>query len=231
MTRMPSTVGMRTDRTAVLVSGGLDSCVMLVLLTRSARRVSPVYVRCGLVWEDEELERLDAFLEAVAHPRIDPVQVLDLPMEDVYGGLWHTSGAGIPGFHEPDERWEIPGRNLVLLVKAAVWCRLNSVGGIALGILGTNPFSDASAEFFDGLERTLSRGLDFSLHVLRPLGGMSKSEVIRLGQDLPLELTLSCAEPRKGVHCGVCGKCKERIEAFAESGIPDPTDYAAPPPV
>ena len=95
------------------------------------------------------------FLDAVAHPRIDPVEVLDLPpMSDVYGGLWHSSGAGIPGYHEPDERWEIPGRNLVLMIKAAVWCRLNSVGGIALGILGSNPFSDATPEFFQGLERT-----------------------------------------------------------------------------
>lgn len=221
---------MKTERTAVLVSGGLDSCVMVVSQTRSARRVSPVYVRCGLVWESEELERLNAFLAAVAHPRIDPVQVLDLPMSDVYGRLWHTSGVGIPGYHEADERWEIPGRNLVLMVKAAVWCRLNSVGGIALGILGSNPFSDATTEFFEGLERTLSRGLDFPLRLLRPLAGMSKAEVIRMGQDLPLELTLSCAEPRKGVHCGVCGKCKERIDAFAEAGTPDPTTYAAPPP-
>lgn len=222
---------MTAERTAVLVSGGLDSCVMLVMLTRPAHRVSPVYVKCGLVWESEELERLDAFLQAVAHPRIDPVQVLDLPMSDVYGGLWHSSGAGIPGYHEPDERWEIPGRNLVLLVKAAVWCRLNSVGRIALGILGTNPFSDATPEFFEGLERTLSRGLDFPLRLLRPLAGMTKAEVIRSGRDLPLELTLSCAESRDGVHCGICGKCKERIDAFAASGVPDPTAYAAPPPV
>ena len=229
MTPTPSTAGM-TDRTAVLVSGGLDSCVMLVRLTRPAQRVSPVYVRCGLVWESEELERLTAFLDAVAHPQIDPVQVLDLPMGDVYERLWHTSGVGIPGYYSADERWEIPGRNLVLMVKVAVWCRLNSVGGIALGILGSNPFSDATPEFFEGLERTLSRGLDYPLRLLRPLAGLSKAEVIRMGQGLPLELTLSCAEPQKGVHCGVCGKCKERIDAFAGSGVPDPTTYAAPPP-
>jgi 7-cyano-7-deazaguanine synthase len=56
---------------------------------------------------------------------------------------------------------------------------------------------------------------------------MKKSDVIRLGSSLPLELTLSCARPEGGLHCGTCGKCRERIEAFTESGMSDPTQYAS----
>jgi 7-cyano-7-deazaguanine synthase len=56
---------------------------------------------------------------------------------------------------------------------------------------------------------------------------MDKSEVIRLGQALgvPLQLTLSCMQPRDGVHCGRCSKCRERIDAFRKADVVDPTTY------
>ena len=52
---------------------------------------------------------------------------------------------------------------------------------------------------------------------------MHKSDVIRLGVELgvPLELTLSCMNPRQGLHCGQCSKCRERRDAFHEAGIDD----------
>jgi 7-cyano-7-deazaguanine synthase len=60
---------------------------------------------------------------------------------------------------------------------------------------------------------------------------MEKSDVIRLGAGLgvPFELTLSCMNPRQGLHCGQCSKCRERRDAFHEAGIADPTSYASQP--
>ena len=60
---------------------------------------------------------------------------------------------------------------------------------------------------------------------------MEKSDVIRLGVELgvPLELTLSCMNPRNGLHCGQCSKCRERRDAFNDAGVADPTAYATPP--
>jgi 7-cyano-7-deazaguanine synthase len=51
--------------------------------------------------------------------------------------------------------------------------------------------------------------------------------VIRLGASLkvPFELTLSCLSPKDGAHCGACGKCRERHEAFIASGVDDRTRY------
>jgi 7-cyano-7-deazaguanine synthase len=46
---------------------------------------------------------------------------------------------------------------------------------------------------------------------------------------IPLELTLSCMNPRGGLHCGMCSKCRERRDAFNEAGIDDPTRYAVQP--
>jgi 7-cyano-7-deazaguanine synthase len=216
----------RESRIAALCSGGLDSAVMLAELAKACGSVSPIYVRCGLAWEGEEQKALDRFLREIKSPAVKPVVGLDFPMNDVYGKAWYSSGVGIPGYHEADQLWEIPGRNMILLSKASVWCALNSVETIALGILSTNPFPDATPRFFDAAMDALTLGLGHPIRILRPCDTLHKADVIRLGQSLPLHLTLSCASPVGAKHCGGCGKCRERIEAFAEAGVADPTEYA-----
>jgi 7-cyano-7-deazaguanine synthase len=55
--------------------------------------------------------------------------------------------------------------------------------------------------------------------------------VIRIGMELgvALELTLSCMNPKDGMHCGLCSKCRERRDAFNEAGVEDKTPYAVQP--
>ena len=74
------------------------------------------------------------------------------------------------------------------------------------------------------MARTLSLGLAHEIAIDAPLVTMHKSDVIRLGVELkvPFELTLSCMNPRHGLHCGQCSKCRERRDAFHEAGIDDP---------
>ena len=64
--------------------------------------------------------------------------------------------------------------------------------------------------------------------MLRPYASLTKSEVMQRGRDLPLGLTFSCMHPVAGRHCGGCNKCAERRRAFADAGLPDPTEYEAP---
>ncbi len=213
------------NRVVALASGGLDSCVMLGELAKSFEKVVPVYVRCGLRWEEIELGVLREFISALSNSRILPVEELHAPMADVYGRHWATGGDEIPGYHEPDERWEIPGRNLILIAKASVWCKLRGIRQIALGSLVSNPFSDASLEFFEDLQKALRSGLNMDLVILRPLAHLHKSQIIQLGQVYPLELTMSCGSPVGRDHCGQCGKCRERIKAFAEARVIDRTKY------
>jgi len=215
------------EAVAALSSGGLDSCVCLAYLARSHDAVYPIYIRCGLAWEAAETEFLKRFLAKLGDERIKEVKELNLPMDEVYGEAWYSSGNDIPAYRDPDEAWEIPGRNVLLLAKTAVWAKLHSVNRIALGTLSDNPFPDATPEFFNEMQAALTKGLAAPIEILRPLAGMKKSDVIRLGSSLPLELTLSCARPEGGLHCGTCGKCRERIEAFTESGMSDPTQYAS----
>ena len=212
---------------AVLVSGGLDSAVLLVEMARSAGRAVPLFVRAGHVWEDGERAALDRFLAAVAEPGIAAVREIAMPMGDLYGPHWSMTGRGVPGWDAPLEAVELRGRNLVLLVKALVLAAIEGWRTLALGSLADNPFPDATPAFFADLAAVASQGLGARLEIVVPFRGLPKAEVIRRGRALPLEATLSCARPdAAGRHCGTCSKCRERREAFAAAGVPDRTAYA-----
>jgi len=221
---------MRTDplggATGLLLSGGLDSCILLGHLLERAHRVQPFYVRCGLAWEDEELAAVDRFLTELSHPRLARLIVLEMPLVDVYGLHWSVTGQNVPDAASPDEAVYLPGRNALLCVKAAVWCGLHGIEDLALGVLRSNPFPDANEPFFDGFEEALGRAVAGRIRIVRPLAHLSKCEVMRLGRDLPLELTFSCIAPVDGKHCGDCNKCAERRKAFRSAGVADRTEYA-----
>ena len=236
--------------TAVLLSGGLDSAV---LLADEATRgdVQPIYVSVGLAWEAAERAMVSQFLiQARFRGRVRPLASLSVDMRDVYAAShWAVEGRP-PAYHTPDEDVYLPGRNIVLLGKAGVYCAAARLDRVVLGTLAHNPFPDATPEFRAAMARALTLGLAHDLQIDAPYAGWSKAEVIKRGIELglPLELTLSCMNPGFGnrgsgfgnrgsdfesrvpnpespLHCGLCSKCRERHDAFLELGLADPTVY------
>jgi 7-cyano-7-deazaguanine synthase len=213
------------DLVAVLASGGLDSAILMADLAQSAI-VHPVYVRAGLAWERDERVALERFVSALASPNVRPVVELSAPAAPLIGGShWSVAGRGVPGANAPDEASFIPGRNILLFSTAAIWCAMQNVGRIAIGSLGGNPFPDATGEFFDAFGRAVSLGLARELRIEAPYRNRAKAALIAEHRELPLHLTLTCASPQDGVHCGACSKCVERHSAFAAAGVPDGTRY------
>ncbi|MGE5358606.1 MAG: 7-cyano-7-deazaguanine synthase [Bacteroidales bacterium] len=213
------------EETCVLCSGGLDSVVLVAWAAQHAD-VQPVYVRAGLAWEAEELARLAGL---VARPRVRAPTVLEFDLRDLYPpSHWALRGTP-PDYDTPDEDVYLPGRNVLLLSKAAVLAASRRIGRIMLGPLAGNPFPDATPQFFDTMSAALSLGLAHRLQVEAPFTVLHKADVIRLGAKLEVKLedTLSCMNPKSGVHCGLCSKCRERRDGFAEAGVEDRTPYAA----
>lgn len=219
--------------TAVLLSGGLDSAV---LLAEEAQRdlVQPIYISVGLAWEPAERAAVHHFLDrGFRHERVRPLVSLSVDMTDVYPAAHWAREGHAPGYHTPDEDVYLAGRNIVLLGKAGVFCASAGLDRLVIGTLDHNPFPDATPEFRDAMARALSLGLAHPLQIAAPYATVEKAEVIARGQRLgvALELTLSCmnAKPNGDAfprHCGVCSKCRERHDAFLAANVPDLTDYA-----
>jgi len=224
----PWPVPPRTE-SCVLCSGGLDSIVLLAWAAQQAP-AQPVYVRTGLAWESQELETLYRLLPSM--PRVRPLVTLNFDVGDVYPPThWALRGTP-PAYDTPDEDVYLPGRNVLLLSKAGIFAASRGIERVLLGPLAGNPFPDATEEFFRAMSTALGLGLARTLAIDAPFTTLHKADVIRLGMTLgvPLGETLSCMNPREGVHCGVCSKCRERRDAFAEAGVGDPTVYHAPSP-
>lgn len=232
-------------RTAVLLSGGLDSAVLAAQEAAEPgdRIVQPIYVSVGLAWEAAEKAAVRELFSLLPHTeRISPLVSLSVDMRDVYPAAhWAIEGRP-PGYHTPDGDVYLPGRNIVLLGKAAVYCAVAGIDRIVLGTLAHNPFPDATPAFRSAMAEALSLGLAHRLRIDAPFADARKADLVRRGTTMgvPLALTLSCMQPRESrelaeprkvrqpgfVHCGMCSKCRERHDAFVEAGIADPTDYA-----
>ena len=221
--------------TAVLLSGGLDSAVLLAD-EASRGEVQPIYIGAGLAWEAAERSVIARLLASDAlRNRTRPMVTLSVDMRDVYAAThWAVTGTP-PAYHTPDEDVYLPGRNIILLAKAGIFCAAAGLDRLVIGTLAHNPFPDATPEFRSAMASSLSLGLAHNLDVEAPYAGLGKADVIRRGLSLrvPFELTMSCMKPLvrevrevpEVVHCGECSKCRERHDAFVEAGVADPTEY------
>jgi 7-cyano-7-deazaguanine synthase len=217
---------------AVLLSGGLDSAV---LLAHEAARdaVQPIYVSAGLAWEAAERRMIDRLLAGRRGSGVRPLVSLFVDMRDVYpADHWAVAGRP-PAYDTADHEVYLPGRNLVLLGKAAVYCAASDLDRLVLGTLGHNPFPDATPGFRSAMAAAASLGLGRNIRIEAPFSTLTKADVIRRGAALgvPFDFTLSCMQPHDDVrgvrHCGACSKCRERHDAFLAARIADSTDYVS----
>ena len=141
----------------LLLSGGLDSAILLGTLLGHGCRVQPFYVRSHLAWEAEELATVRQLLRAMASPCLAELVVFDTPADDLYGDHWSVTGRGVPEADTPAADVFLPGRNALLLIKPAIWCSLHGIQELAVAVLATNPFGDATPEFLGDFQAALCR--------------------------------------------------------------------------
>lgn len=215
----------KSGKACVLVSGGIESSVLLWDAASRYESVTPVYVQNHLRWEYAELFCLKNFLRHIRSDKLKNLKIIDLFINDLYGSHWSITGTKVPGANSKDEDVYLPGRNIALLTKVAIFASLQDVPFIEVGVLKSNPFSDGSKAFFSKISEVFSLGLNKEIMVHAPFLKYKKEEVIVMGKKLPLEITFSCINPKGYEHCGDCNKCVERKKAFFAAGIFDKTKY------
>ena len=212
----------------VLFSGGLDSTVLAAQLLADGAETRLLSIDYGQR-HAKELHQAEKIAEALGLPH----RILRLPyLGPLLGGSSLTDDqVELPEGHYAEESMKatvVPNRNMILLALA---------GGHALSIgfdtiayaahAGDHTiYPDCRPEFADAMETALGLADWEKLSLHRPFVHLSKTDLVKKGAELgaPLHLTWSCYAGRE-IHCGKCGTCVERKEAFALAKIPDPTEY------
>jgi 7-cyano-7-deazaguanine synthase len=213
-------------KVVVLLSGGLDSSVLLgsrVGIGDECRAVSVWYGQRHAI-------EVDAAKHVSDYYRV-PHEVIDLP-PSLLAGSALTGGGEVPHGHYADESMRVtvvPNRNMLLLAIAGAVAVREGAGAVAYAAhTGDHAvYPDCRPAFADAMGAALSLCGYHPVDLLRPFVRMTKADIVRSGwvNRVPLGLTYSCYEGGDR-HCGRCGTCVERREAFALAGVPDPTVYA-----
>ena len=105
------------------------------------------------------MRHLRQFLGAMPTPGLRPLHVLHMPVIDLYPAHWSLTGTDVPDARSPDEAVFLPGRNVLLLAKAMLWCHLHGVPAVAMAPLESNPFPDATPAFFAAYEAVVNQAV------------------------------------------------------------------------
>lgn len=216
------------QKICLLLSGGLDSALLLARARDQRQSIHALYVSFGFSWEYAERHYLKQILEWCCSPENPPLILRPYPYRCFHPKHWGFSPWKVPDQRSPDQQVLIPGRNQVFFAEAFSHAEENGLNEVWLGTLKNNPFPDAQAQYLQALEKSLNRDRKKFIHFQTPLASRQKSEWIKKYPDFPYALTFSCLRPQGLFHCGHCNKCAERQRAFARAGIPDPTRYSSP---
>jgi 7-cyano-7-deazaguanine synthase len=219
----------------VIASAGLDSAVTACELQRQGFEVELLHFKYGSRAQDSEWDYIQRFSKALHMP----LRVLDI--SQVYQQIGHSRLTNTwEGPINTDRQGEaaaelahewVPARNLVLLSLATAIADAENFDYIAVGtnLEESGSYPDNEQLMMLHLNRVLANAVNAGhrVRILEPVGHMMKPELVVLGSQnhTPFELTWSCYQSGP-THCGVCGSCFLRKQAFKQAGVTDPTAYA-----
>jgi 7-cyano-7-deazaguanine synthase len=214
-------------RTVLIYSGGLDSTVALWMLRAAGHEVRALSFDYGQRHR-RELEHARSICAAhgIEHASIDLSSLRPL----IARGS-QTGDAPVPEGHYEEESMKttvVPNRNMVMLACAAAHALAVGAEEVAYAAHAGDHaiYPDCRPGFIAALNAALALADWSSVRVVAPCLTLTKSEIVAAGHRLgaPLGDTWSCYVGG-AVHCGRCGTCVERREAFERAGVPDPTEY------
>lgn len=219
-------------KAVVLVSGGMDSVTAL----HQTHREHPVLAALSFDYGSKHNPREIPYArEHAAQLRI-PHHTIALDfMGHLFASHLLRDGGAIPDGHyaEPSmKQTVVPFRNAIMLSIAAGFAE--SAGGDAVVIAahaGDHAiYPDCREAFLQAMGSAMELGTYARIRLLRPFVHLDKAGIVALGHRLGIDYrrTWSCYKGGQ-LHCGTCGTCVERREAFQLAGIPDPTPYAPHP--
>lgn len=218
----------------VLLSGGMDSVTALY----DAHAQDPVALALSFDYGSKHNEReLACAAWHCAHLGIaHRVVKLDF-FNSLFDSALLQGGGDIPDGHYAEQSMKqtvVPFRNGILLAIAAGVAENAGSGKLVIAAHSGDHaiYPDCREPFMQGMEQAVREGTYARVEISRPFIAMDKAAIAVRGAALGINFsrTWSCYKGGE-IHCGECGTCVERREAFQLAGLTDPTDYAASPPL
>jgi 7-cyano-7-deazaguanine synthase len=224
------------NRAVVLLSGGLDSTTTLAVAQRDGYEPHAMTFRYG---QRHEIE-VDAARRVARQAKVADHVVVDIDLR-TFGGSALTGDAEVPKNRTSEQRDRgipatyVPARNTIFLSFALAFAEVLKARDIFIGVnaVDYSGYPDCRPEYIAAYERMANlatrAGVEGTTTKIRtPLIDKSKADIIRLGNSLGVDysLTTSCYDPTvHGVACGRCDSCLLRLKGFAEAGLKDPIRY------
>lgn len=220
-------------KAVALVSGGMDSAVVLAIAREQGFAVHALSVRYGQrhTSELDAAARVASALGAAAH------KTVAIDLRSIGGSALtddievpEAGGEGIPVTY-------VPARNTIMLSAALGWAEVLGAADIFCGVnaVDYSGYPDCRPEFIEAFERLANlatkagvEGAGIRVHA--PLLHMGKDQIVREGLRLGVDFaqTVSCYRADdQGLACGHCDACQLRAAGFADAGVADPTRYVA----
>ncbi|GHD23393.1 7-cyano-7-deazaguanine synthase QueC [Tianweitania populi] len=217
-------------KTTVVCSGGLDSVSLAYIVAAEHELTRLVSFDYG------QKHRKEVEFAARAAEQLGvPHHLFDLrPIGAAFTGSALTDDLDVPDGHYAEETMRItvvPNRNAIMLTIAFGLAAAKGEDAVATAVHGGDHFiyPDCRPSFTEAFDRMQAAALDgyaqVKLHT--PFVTATKADIVTKGAfyGTPFAQTWSCYKGGD-IHCGRCGTCVERREAFHIAGVSDPTTYA-----
>jgi 7-cyano-7-deazaguanine synthase len=216
-------------KVVVLVSGGMDSVSALYEARNSHEVTAALSFDYGSKHNHKEIPFAAFHSERLGIPhRVIPLNfVAELFKSDLL-----SSGGAIPDGHYEEQTMKqtvVPFRNGIMLSIAAGFAESNEAQALLIAAHAGDHaiYPDCREDFMKSIADAIRLGTYAQIDILRPFIRLTKAEIARRGHELGVDFSKTWSCYKGGaIHCGVCGTCVERREAFILAIIPDPTIYA-----
>ncbi|WP_337270112.1 7-cyano-7-deazaguanine synthase QueC [Oryzifoliimicrobium ureilyticus] len=219
-------------KTVVVCSGGLDS----VSLAHRIAADHDLVLLLSFNYGQRHVRELDYAAACAARLGV-PHEVIDMRnIGNRLTGSALTDDVDVPDGHYAEETMKstvVPNRNAIMLTIAFGIAAARKADNVAIAVHGGDHFiyPDCRPDFIDAFQAMQNRALDgyASVRLLAPYVNQTKADIVADGarHHTPFAETWSCYKGGQH-HCGRCGTCVERREAFHLAGVEDPTEYEDP---
>jgi 7-cyano-7-deazaguanine synthase len=241
-----------SQRAVILLSGGLDSVTLATLLASLSTQPAARSLRTqfDLAPEGYELHLLSVqygqrhakelrYAQAAATRLEGTLHAIDLStLSSVLKGSALTDAIDVPEGHYAASNMAttvVANRNAILLTVAYALAVSANASVVATAVHSGDHaiYPDCRPAFitsFAAMEHLATEGFASpDLRLVAPFVNIPKTEIVRIGHTLGIDYSQTWSCYKGGIlHCGKCGTCVERKEAFAYASVPDPTIYADP---